>query len=369
MQYYKFSDERSRKYSICTSVLIDGERKSVIKTPIYPDGMRHLENIVLYAKILSAAYPKMGICPVRLEKDRIVFDFIKGSLLLDEYEDCFRRNDREAYLEVIKKHYQMICGSEENKEAFESTEQAEKYFGNLSDFKGKTAIKIANYDAIASNIVMGVKPYFIDYEWVFDCGLPLDLVVFHCIGDAYLHFKELEEFMPLKEVMEFLKVKTPIGRMEECYHNFYRQVIGEAEGICFANKKYECLCEERQIKTLQEELVHAKKEWKLTADRWKGSCEENDKLERRVDELLHENAKLNQYWQDSCKEYRKPVAQEHTIENLNREISGLNQTIEDKNQRIQNIEALLEKSRAEYNQIIQSKRWWLVSKVARIFHR
>lgn len=362
MQYYKFSDERNKKYSIKTTIIETDNEKFVEKAPIYPEGMEHLRNVCAYHDILEKAYPEISICPVEMQDNKIVFDYVEGSLLLDEYQKCMDLDDEDAFSELLKKHYRMICGSENNIGIFEETEKSKKWFGNMDIFSGKPCLKIANFDATPGNIVVGDKTSFIDYEWVFDCGIPVDLAVYHCVGDAYIHIENLEKFVPIEKAMHILGVFTPIEKMKAYYESFYRYVLEETEDICFAEKKFECLKPMNKIADMKDELANAKVEWEKTASNWKASCKDNEALNQKINELLHENAKLAQYWKDSCAKYREP-----TVEAT--EMNSLRQSIIDKDNHIRNIEAMLEESRNQYNQIVTSKRWRIVAKIARIFNR
>ncbi|MCI5920238.1 MAG: hypothetical protein MRZ75_13090 [Roseburia sp.] len=411
MQYYKFSDERNKKYSIQTTIVEKNGNKFVEKTPIYPEGIEHIKNICTYQDMLEKAYPDIKICPVKFEKDKIVFDYIEGHLLLDEYERCMNLDDKEAFFELLEKHYQMICGAEDNKGIFEESEETKKWFGNMREFNGKPSLKIANFDATPSNIVVGDNISFIDYEWVFDCGIPTDLAVFHCIGDAYLHLENLEKFVPLQEAMHILRVFTPIEKMREFYQNFYKNVIEEKNDICFAEKKFECLQEIKKISDMRDEIQYVRSEWEKTAKNWQGSCEENDRLNKqiqalvsekdnlnaiidqknkvqdrleldnknlnyKIDDLLHENAKLAQYWKDSCAKNREPVLLQKENERilqdkktLEQRVVFLEQCVSDKDTHIKNIETMLMESREQYSAIVNSKRWRAIAKIARVFHR
>lgn len=411
MQYYKFSDERNKKYSIQTTIIEKENKKFVEKTPIYPEGIEHLKNICSYHDILENAYPNVRICPVTFEENKIVFDYLEGHLLLDEYEKCMNLDDKAAFFKLLEKHYQIICGGDDNLGVFEENEETKKWFGGMKIFKGKPSLKVANFDAIPSNIVVGDGISFIDYEWVFSCGVPVDLVAFHCIGDAYLHLENLEKFVPLQEAMHILRIFTPVEEMKKLYQTFYRNVIEEETDICFAEKKFECLQEMKKISNISEELQFARSEWEKTAKNWQGSCEENGRLNERIrelekendelntiveqkekekdkleldkknlnykiDELLHENAKLAQYWKDSCAKNREPVLLQQENERilqdkktLEQQVTSLEQCVSDKETHIRNIEAMLAESREQYSAIINSKRWRAVAKIAKVFHR
>ena len=252
VEFIKFSDERSRKYCIETRIEQNEEGKKVIKSAIFPEGKKHLQNVLHYSKILQDAFPGVEICPVEIKNDELCFDFIDGRLMTDLYLEAVENDDREKYAQLLKYHKELILGSESNQIIFEESEDSREWFGNLEEFEGKPGLKISNFDAIAGNIIIkDQKPVFIDYEWVFESVLPTDLVVYHCIRDMYLHCEQFEDFFPLKEALAFLELSCRTQQLEDAYKKFFNHVIEDEDGKSFALMKFMCL------KKTQEEPFHA----------------------------------------------------------------------------------------------------------------
>ena len=343
--YYKFSDERNRTYSVSTRFQdVEGARK-VIKAPVYPEGKVHMEHILSYQDALKAAYPKVTICPVEEVDGELHFDFIKGKGLSGLYEDCALREDKAEYERLLQLHKQIVLGAEDNTCAFVESELTRTWFGPLREYVGKPALKVANYDAIAGNIIMqGEQPVFIDYEWVFLEPIPRDLVLYHCIRDEYLHNERLEAFYPLEDALLAIGVVDRPQIMEQAYHNFFNHVISERDGRSFALGKLSCLKAEHEAQdnrldderrqhleheknVMEQELTHVKREWDKCALYWKQSLEENYKLKENNQTLVNIREERAAY--ESMKSQQEA------------EKFQLIKIVEDKDTHIHNVEAQL----------------------------
>ncbi len=312
--YIKFSDERNKKYSIKTIIVKDEEGKYVVKEPIFPEGTEHIENIVRYAALLKQYYSNVEICPVQKVENKLIFEFISGKSLLDCYKECLEKKNVEEYKKLLQYHKECVLGSEENRCIFHSTPEAERVFGALAFLDGAEGIKVANFDATASNILIcGNKPLFIDYEWVCEFPIPQDLAVYHCVRDSYLHLSELEQFFPLQEAVEVLGIKSEVAKLEEAYVTFFKNVIREENGQSFAEKKITCLKRKRTIKEYIEDNRYAHTEWQQCAENWKESCKANEKLNGEIENIRIEWEKCAKNWEQVSKENERLIEENKEI--------------------------------------------------------
>ena len=289
----KFSDERNKKYSIRTVIAQDEKtgRKFVVKENIYPEGKAHLKNIVHYSDVLKKAYPEVKICPVEmLDENSISFDFIEGVSLEEYYRQCLLKNSKEGIEKLLAAHKGLILGAKENTCKFTITDDFSKVFG-MDTWKGdQNALKTSNFDVIASNVIyQGKTPVFIDYEWVYEFPIPVDLVIFHCVRDAYYHIKGLDAFYPLKDAMAFLGVQTDLELLEEAYSNFYSYVIKEEDGSSYANCKKVTLKGRKQGDVDSREYIE-KLEWDIMffERNWKEACQAAAVVNQRIASLEKE---------------------------------------------------------------------------------
>lgn len=371
--YIKFSDERNKKYSIKTIIAKDEEQKYVIKEPIFPEGIEHIDNIVRYAELLKQYYNNVEICPVQKVENKLIFHFISGKSLLDCYQECLEKKDVEEYKKLLQYHTDCVIGSEENRCIFHNTPESERVFGVLDFLDGAEGIKVANFDATASNIlVCDTKPVFIDYEWVCEFPIPQELAVYHCIRDSYLHLPELEQFFSLQEAMRFLEIKSEVTKLEEAYVNFFKNVIREENGQSFAEKKITCLKEKRTIKEYIEDNHYAHAEWQKCAENWKESCEANDRLHeenkniriewekcaknweevsKENERLVEENQKIRKEWEQCAKNWKGSCEEN---ERLKQENTNLHIELEEYMQKYQIL-------KQEYDAIVNSRSWKVIS--------
>lgn len=297
----KFSDERNRKYSIQTLIAEDEitKQRCVIKSNIYPEGKEHMDNIVQNAQILSESYTDVKICPVQLLKDHsLKFDYIDGISMESKYRYCVEQNERAELEKLFQKHKRLILGNNGNNCVFKSTPSFEQFFGDHNWKENQRAVKVANFDATASNIIwQGTCPVFIDYEWVFKFPVPEDLLIYHCIADAYYHIEELEKFYPLKDVLFFLGVNEDFEKLERAYKNFHAYVIREKNGTSFGLSKCLNLKGKKDFSEFVNEEKRAQEGWEQCAQEllemsaalefaeknWKEACQANALLAQKLE--------------------------------------------------------------------------------------
>lgn len=300
----KFSDERNRRFSIKTTIVLDeaAQEKFVVKEAAFPEGQGHLNSILYYQDLLKENYPSVTVCPAQKKKDTLWFAFISGESLEDKYRDAVREKDQELFFALAKAHASLIDGREENICEFHSYGDFERIFGDGEPFEGTPALAVSNFDATAGNIIFrGEEPVFIDYEWVFDKPLPRDLVIYHCLRDVYFHIPGLEEFAPLAGLMERLGVRTPVEAMESAYRRFHSYVVKEADGKSFGAIKAAALKETRsalelleEMDSLRQKLAECEKNWQECAKNWEDSVRANEEISAHWKESSQANFQLGQ---------------------------------------------------------------------------
>lgn len=292
----KFSDERNRRNSIRTTILRDettGE-KFVVKEAIYPEGEGHLQDMIQYKKALDEMFPEVRTCPVEERDGALWFEFVKGESLEDRYRACVKEQDKVGFLQLLDYHTSLIAGKEENRCVFHSTPEFTEVFGECRELEGSEGLNVANFDAIAGNIIFqDEEPCFIDYEWVFLFPMPRELVLFHCIRDLYFHLPSLEKFYPLKEAMEYLRIRCPQEMLDEAYGKFHHYVICENDGASFAGAKAGALKERRDVQYYMNDAAYARREWEQCARNWQGAVQRNAEIEKYWQQASQANYQLN----------------------------------------------------------------------------
>ena len=381
LNYLKYSDERNRRFSIRTEVVNEEGKKTVYKEAIFPEGKEHIEKMQLFYDRLKEYYSEVEMCPARKQGDGVEFAFIEGENLSDRYGRIAQSGDTAAYEELLTYHRKLICGDAKNSCVFETGAEFEKWFGDADGYTGKKGLVYANFDAIASNIILkDDTPYFIDYEWVMEFKIPKDLAVYHCIRDGYMHNPELEQFYPFHKVMEFLGIESSEEVLEQSYCHFYDYVISDEQGRSYAKDKYCCLKNIRKIdevmkewekcadnwkaavaanQDLEEKLKNAKAEWQKCADEWEKSVQANKECEQNWRAALQANENLEKElesakaeWLNCANEWKKSV---ETVQNLERDLKDLS--------------ARHDQLEIQYQTIINTKTWRAHEKIKNTLHR
>ncbi len=255
VKYTKFSDERSKEFCIKTVIAEENNALTAYKKAIYPEGNDHV-NSFEYKKEQLDKYYDIRVCDVKATDGKAVFEYISGELLEDRYRRAADVGDKETFKTLLHEHKKLALGKAENQTVFCQSNEYIKVFGDGSSFDGKPALRLSNYDAIASNIVyMNDEPVFIDYEWVFDFLVPQDVVIYHCIKDMYIHHSRFEKLYSFEDAMKELNVETDLQTLEDTYRSFYDYVIcGDGEDA-YAVIKAICLKNSTSVEELAQEKI------------------------------------------------------------------------------------------------------------------
>lgn len=231
--FFRYNDLRRKQFQIKTIIAEDNGKKKVIKEAICPEGVPHLENIVKNRELLLKAFPEIEVAPVKMEGNKLVADYIGGILLTDKYYEAAKQQDKRAFFHLVDQQAEWVRGTAENKCIFHSTDQFCEIFGDATAYEGQDGLKISNFEATPYNIVLDKqqKPTFIDYEWVFDFPMPTDFILYQCITSIYLMQPDLENLLPVEQVIKYLQLKTDPKIMRESYLHFFNdyQTRGKRE--------------------------------------------------------------------------------------------------------------------------------------------
>lgn len=354
--FLKFSDERNKRFSIRTHICSGDSTKTVYKYPVFAEGMEHLQHMYDSQTMLKKYYPDVEICKAWKMNDKLEFEFVEGELLLDCYVKAVKNGNMDEYERLLDFHKEIICGCDENQCDFEGSDAFTLWFGNADAYKGKKGMVYSNFDAIAGNIVLrNEKPVFIDYEWTMDFIMPQDLVVYHCMYDAYLHHPEFEEFYPVCKAMEHLGIAVEREKLEENYQHFFNYVISDEEGRSYGRDKYSCLKNAFRTDYILEE-------WEKCAAQWKAAAQANEQLDA---ELAH----AREEWQKCAKEWENAV---HANAELDGELKRLCEECTRSADMVRTMSAQKDALQEQYNMlqtqyqnVINSKWWKLRCKIKR----
>lgn len=226
--YMKFSDLRNKEKSVKTAICQEKDKRFIIKEALYKEGVKQITKLDQSMTLLQEVYPNVYICPVKVENKALVFDFIQGHSISENYIECIENRNYEAFWKVVNEHMALLEGNPDNKCSFMSTSQSMEWFGDLTSFKGEAALSICNFEATSHNILYDEKKKkhaFIDYEWVFDFPVPYDLLVYHCvIKTNFLTIAGMENFITEKEMLEKLGLNYNVEGIKSAWNHFHKHI-------------------------------------------------------------------------------------------------------------------------------------------------
>lgn len=324
----KFNSDRQANYQVKTIIVEEDGVKKVRKEAITAESQVHIDHIFKNYEVLKTAYPKCKVCPVEAYENGIKFEYIEGEMLSSRYRMAIRKCDKQQFLNLVKRHVDIVKGSKNNECVFCNSPEFEKNFGNGIQYEGKIGLKCVNFEATAQNIIFeGETPVFIDYEWVFQFPVPLDLVLYHTIikvNSFYLN--ELENVISQNELFNYLNIECDRDQLEQSWRHFYELLDGQGKENLTAAKLSQYRKEILDIRSISDEVVRL----------------------RGVDEYNRNLLQEMQKQQISLEELSKGIAAQNTY------ISNLESGIKDQTNYIENLERNL-KEQQKYIQYCEDR--------------
>lgn len=182
--YSKISTERKDEFKICTNIVKKNEGYIVEKVALTEKGIQHFNEINEFYKNSQKQNEKwFKYCPVRQIDNKLIFDFIDGQNLESLVDLYVKNNDFDKVFKTMDLLYEII--SDGIIESFNVNEEFLNVFGN-HDFEllsNEKSIRFCDIDIILENVVLtkNKKFYILDYEWVFDCTVPISFILYRAI--------------------------------------------------------------------------------------------------------------------------------------------------------------------------------------------
>ena len=223
--YSKISTERKDEFKICTNIVKKNEGYIVEKVALTEKGIQHFNEINEFYKNSQKQNEKwFKYCPVRQIDNKLIFDFIDGQNLESLVDLYVKNNDFDKVFKTMDLLYEII--SDGIIEGFNVNEEFLNVFGN-HDFEllsNEKSIRFCDIDIILENVVLtkNKKFYILDYEWVFDCTVPISFILYRAI----LHSMAISK-LPSEQIDKLYKrygISTELRglylSMEEHFQNY-----------------------------------------------------------------------------------------------------------------------------------------------------
>lgn len=182
--YVKYANERNREFAVRTEILEDETgKRSVKKSPLYPEGKAHVAGLVEKYHRLEEDYEKIGLSCNRAEAegDAVRLEYLNGESLEERLDDLLGRNRKQEAEELLKEY---ICKIQNlpGQEAFVKTEEFQRVFGAAEGLDGLMAVSDANIDMVCQNVMLEESGWtMIDYEWTFFFPVPVAFLVYRVL--------------------------------------------------------------------------------------------------------------------------------------------------------------------------------------------
>lgn len=223
--YSKISTERKDEFKICTNIVKKNKGYIVEKVALTEKGIQHFNEINEFYKNSQKQNEKwFKYCPVRQIDNKLIFDFIDGQNLESLVDLYVKNNDFDKVFKTMDLLYEII--SDGIIESFNVNEEFLNVFGN-HDFEllsNEKSIRFCDIDIILENVVLtkNKKFYILDYEWVFDCTVPISFILYRAI----LHSMAISK-LPSEQIDKLYKrygISTELRglylSMEEHFQNY-----------------------------------------------------------------------------------------------------------------------------------------------------
>lgn len=223
--YSKISTERKDEFKICTNIVKKNEGYIVEKVALTEKGIQHFNEINEFYKNSQKQNEKwFKYCPVRQIDNKLIFNFIDGQNLESLVDLYVKNNDFDKVFKTMDLLYEII--SDGIIESFNINEEFLNVFGN-HDFEllsNEKSIRFCDIDIILENVVLtkNKKFYILDYEWVFDCTVPISFILYRAI----LHSMAISK-LPSEQIDKLYKrygISTELRglylSMEEHFQNY-----------------------------------------------------------------------------------------------------------------------------------------------------
>ena len=208
--YVKNGSERNKKFQLQTTVFEENGQKFVKKSALCKESLIHLYEMKgNYSRISDTIVnPKVKLAKiVKEDENSLTFEYIEGESFAKRLEKI---GNHEEKIKVFVNDYKNFLIDSFKTTTFDAKKlnvDCKNIFGDLdySILDGEICFDgISNIDLIFSNIIYkNDEIYIIDYEWVFECSLPINYVLYRSsLNHAFIFQPERPAQLHIYKSME-----------------------------------------------------------------------------------------------------------------------------------------------------------------------
>lgn len=220
--YSKFTRERNPQFQLETSIVEDEQGiKTVQKRALNPSGKKHIVN--MYENYLR--FSKKGtscFLECMYKDDKVIFPYVEGKSLYAQLVAALDLRDKESFCYILRKYKEILKKSVYDVTSFKEEERFKSIFGVHSFPDNIKAARFLDVDLTFDNIIIDHQDQIkiLDYEWIFECLVPVNFAVYRAAFAFYLkHGGQMNGIMTEDEFYAYLgieqKEKKIYGEMNQ----------------------------------------------------------------------------------------------------------------------------------------------------------
>ncbi|OGY23014.1 MAG: hypothetical protein A2126_01705 [Candidatus Woykebacteria bacterium GWB1_45_5] len=196
--YSKGTLDRKEDFRLVTTIEEENKKLFVRKKAVNPRAKDFLFGMVENYEKLKKILSPLKLAEAKFDGDSVVFPYIKGKTLSDEFKECYFNGQDEKALEILRefKNILKLLPTVE----FETRRYKDfmRIFGNPTEKDGDWTVGCLDLN-LDNLIRIGRQLYLIDYEWVFEFPLPKKFLYFRTFFYTFFSIKELLKIRCSKE--------------------------------------------------------------------------------------------------------------------------------------------------------------------------
>ncbi len=280
IKYVKLNSDRNKKFQISTVVCdIDGERM-VYKQALNEESKKHLQEMYQYG--CRAHSDAWSTLTPQLETDNscLKYKWIHGDSYDKYFEKCIDDKNIEGMIREVLRVKDTFLNRTQDICPYQNDIFC-RVFSNPMDDKTEVfpCVSSGNIDIILSNIFeVENKPCVIDYEWNFDCPIPVEYIMWRIVDALYSEHKELSRVIALEEFQKKLGIRLDYVQLFRRWeNNFVFKYVG-------SNRLYHIAKDGQKIdlESIVDHRIAKTTDVRLYIDRGNGFTA-TDYLEKKVD--------------------------------------------------------------------------------------
>lgn len=219
--FTKYSNDRSPKYAIRTTIETENDKKYICKKAMSPEAEAHIYNLLSSREKLDKIYSqsRFFFAEGSLDKNKACFPFVQGRTLSEKIVEMLNHGEKRKAFDIIKVFSEELQNKCE-KHRFEQSDRFREVFGEAVFDSEQWAADVCDIDLIFENIIGDTEWTVIDYEWTFDFDIPIKFVLYRAL---YYLFKENDWGITPAELYEPFGISDTeaetFSRMEQQFQN------------------------------------------------------------------------------------------------------------------------------------------------------